>query len=233
MQEQAPEGPQAAIPRAPRRRRRGLLWLGLVLVVGLLGVGAFVVSGPYRTLSGLRAALVAGDASALPEFVDFPALRQNLKLQLLARANSSINSVVPNGLLSQMVGGIAGSVVDNTVDALVTPSGLARLFTGAAFVKAQLPAATGESLQERLEQAQGSFASLSRFEVTIPASPGVVFELTRSGLDWRLTNVRLGPSTPSLIAGGAFALRLEPPRSLLGPRACSSSPTHYRTRQSA
>jgi len=201
MQEQAPEGPQAAIPRAPRRRRRALLVLVLVLVAGLLGIGAFVMSGPYRTLSGLRGALVAGDASALPQFVDFPVLRQNLKLQLLARAKSGIDSVVLNGLLSQMVGGIASNVVDSTVDALVTPSGLARLFTGAAFVKAQLPAATGESLQKRLEQAQGSFESLSLFTVTIPASPGVVFELTRSGLDWRLTNVRLGSSTPSLIAG--------------------------------
>jgi len=179
---------------AEPKRKRGCLWIvfAFVIVVPALGVCGYVATGPYRTLAGLRAALAQNDANALAEYVDFPALRQNLKLQLLARANSGINSLLPSGIASQIAGGLASTLVDTTVDALITPSGLSQVVSGASIGLGQLPSASGASATDQLASAHGSFQSLSTFTATVTAaSSDIVLELTRNGLGWQLTNVKL------------------------------------------
>ena len=185
-------------PSAPKKRRLGSALLLVGVVVALLGLIGYMVTGPYRALSGLQAAIVRGDASALNQYVDFPTLRQNLKLQLSTRANDGVNSIFQNGIASQIAGGIANRVVDATVDSFVTPDGLSRLLTGASFVVSQIPSTPGDSLQSRLENGRRSFESASTFTLTVATASGrdAVIVLTRNGLDWQLTNVRIPAAGP-------------------------------------
>ena len=194
----APGASASKSPSAPKKRRLGSLLLLVGVVVALLGLIGYTVTGPYRALSGLQAAVVQGDANALNHYVDFPTLRQNLKLQLSTRANDGVNSIFPNGIVSQIAGGIANRVVDATVDSFVTPEGLSRLLTGASFVVGQIPSVPGDSLQSRLENGRRSFESLSTFTLTVATASGreAVIVLTRNGLDWQLTNVRIPATGP-------------------------------------
>jgi len=186
-------------PDHREKTRKPRLGCGLFVIalLGVLGFLGYVATGPYRTLSTLRNALSQGDAALLAGCVDFPTLRQNLKTQLLARANTGVNAVVPSGILAQIAGGIAGSVIDATVDSFVTPTGLNRLLAGASLVANQVPSAGDLAPRNQLENAQGSFESLNTFVVTVSSSASqVVIELSRNGLDWQVSNVRLPVSAP-------------------------------------
>jgi hypothetical protein len=162
----------------------------------LLALAGFVAIGPYRTLNGLRVAVEKGDADAMSKYVDFATLRQNLKDQLNARANSQVNSVFQNGIVSQIAGGLASSVVDASIDSLVTPVGFNRLLAGAALVAGQYSDNSSVPLQQRLQNGRGTFESLDTFTLAISATPGneLVLVLTRTGLTWQLTNVRIPAS---------------------------------------
>ncbi len=173
------------------------LLLGLVLVA-VLGLGAYVVAGPYLTLNGLQKAIAAGDTQALANYVDFATLRENLKQQINARANQSANAAFQNPIVSRLMGGFATSVTEAAVDSLVTPAGLNGLLLGAALWTNNSTDSPGVTLQQRIENAQRSFESLSTFTVTFAAATGsqIAIVLTRDGLSWRLSNVRLPPSGP-------------------------------------
>lgn len=185
-----------------RKRPLGLIVLLALLVIAGLGLAGYVASGPYRTLNGLQAAITQGDATAVARYVDFPTLRQNLKDQLNASASSRINDTLPNGIVSRIAGGIANSVVDATVDSLVTPVGLNRLLMGAALIANNLTDNSGISLEQRLEKGRRSFESLNTFTLAFSSAVGseLVIVLTRNGLDWQLTNVRIpvGATAPTL-----------------------------------
>lgn len=184
---------RAPAAMAPKKRRWGFIVLMTAAVIALLGLVGYAATGPYRALAGLQSAIVQGDTNALTQYVDFPTLRENLKLQLSAKANDSVNSLLQNAIASQIAGGIANKLVNTTVDSFITPAGLGRLLAGAAFVAGPIPSAPGDSLQSRLENSRGSFESLNTFTLTVPAASGreLVVVLTRNGLDWQLTNLRM------------------------------------------
>ncbi len=185
-------------PTAKKRPLGAIISLTLV-VIALLGLAGYVASGPYRTLNGLEEAITQGDTAAISRYVDFPTLRQNLKDQLKASANSRINDAFQDGIISRFAGGIASSVVDTTVESLITPAGLNRLLMGAALITNNSDN-SGLTLRQRLENGQRSFESLSTFTLAFSSAAGsrLVVVLTRSGLDWQLTNVRMsGATTPA------------------------------------
>ena len=182
--------------RAKKRSGCGT-WIFVLVLLSVLGVAGYVATGPYRTLATLRRALNQSDSALLAQCVDFPTLRQNLKTQLMARANSGVNSLVPSGILSQIAGGIAGTVIDTTVETFVTPGGINRLLAGATLAANAVPSAGGVAPPNQLENASGSFDSVNTFSVAVPAaSTSVVIELSRSGLDWQVTNIRLPAGNP-------------------------------------
>lgn len=177
------------------------------VVIGLIVLGlllAYVVAGPFMAVQGIRDAVKARDQEALAEHVDFPALRDNLKEQfndkLMAEMAPSRadDPFAAFGLL------IASKLVDAVVDALVTPSGLARVMSGEKV--ARLPrsepgdepdedteASGAQARKEPLANAAYRFSSPSRFVASIVGKDGrtVEFVLTRDGLSWRLTNILL------------------------------------------
>ena len=110
----------------PARRGRGLpgLWL-LAGAVVLSLLAAALYFGPHWTVYRMRSAIENKDARELSSYVDYPSLRESLKVQLLMlfdrETGASSGKQTPFAALGQvLVVGMTNAVVD----ALVTPAGV-------------------------------------------------------------------------------------------------------------
>ncbi|HUH90557.1 MAG TPA: DUF2939 domain-containing protein [Lysobacter sp.] len=176
-----------------------LLTLCVLLAALLAG---YLVAGPYIAYSAMRDAVETRDMAKLQKHVDFPVLRGNLKLQIddyvLRRAGPDAQSSLLGAFAVRVASGMAGGVVD----AMVTPAGLAALLEGRTTWH-RIGGDTGDDPYtptppaNPLREPSYRFQSPSRFTATVHGEDGepVQFVLTRDGLRWKLTDIRL-PSTP-------------------------------------
>jgi hypothetical protein len=173
----------------------------LIVAVLLLLVG-YVAAGPYLTVRAIKDALQEQDASALAEEVDFPALRTSLKAQLLDEMVREAGPDVQASAFGAFALTMATGLVNGTVDAMVTPIGLGALMEGRALWRNtrdgfRRPAtdAEGQALPppQPWRDADYRYESPSRFTITTRDEAGkpLVFVLRRTGLQWRLADIRL------------------------------------------
>jgi len=171
-------------------------WIALLLA-GILALAGYVVAGPYITVRHIRAAAQAQDAAALSEQVDFPALRASLKAQLQDRMLRKIGPEAQANPFAAFGMTIANGLAGAGVDAMVTPAGLGALMEGHKIWKR-----AGDGVASRdpaspatdpLQDARYRYESLSRFTATVVNREGepVVFVMTRHGLRWKLSDIRL------------------------------------------
>lgn len=173
------------------------LWLAVAVLAALL---AWTAAGPYRTVNAIRDAAQARDAQAMAEQVDFPALRSSLKAQLSDRLLREVGTPSPDNPFAAFGLSIAGGLVGGMVDVLVTPAGLGAMMEGRRTwdrASGTPPPSSDEardpSAPRPLQDAQYRYESLSRFTATVHDDQGrpVVFVMTRRGLDWKLSDIRL------------------------------------------
>lgn len=180
--------------------KKWLLAAGLALLL-LFG---YVAAGPYLTVRAIRGAVVEQDAAALARQVDFPALRDSLKAQLRQRLLDSVGINPQAGLLGEFGGMVAGGLVNATVETMVTPTGLGALMEGRKVWRrvgdgiARPDMADPSSARPPVEPLQGAryrYESSTRFTATVRDDNGrpIVFVMTRDGLRWRLSDIRLPP----------------------------------------
>lgn len=169
-------------------------WIAILTIL-LLALGAYVAGGPYLTVRAIRRAVVAQDAAALARQVDFPALRASLKAQLDDRMVRTAGSDVQASPLGALGLTIAGAVAGTTVDAMVTPMGLGALMQGHILWKRfdDALSSSGATPAEPLHDPTYQYQTVSRFVATTHDANGrpTDFVLTRHGLQWRLTDIRL------------------------------------------
>ena len=171
--------------------------IALVLAFVLVALLAWTAAGPYLAVNAIREAVAKEDASALARQVDFPALRSSLKAQLDDRIARRIGG--DSGSALAMFGRmLASGVAGGTVDAMVTPTGLGALMEGRKVWNraSGLPPPSKDDGVERpspLQDAKYRYESPSRFTATVPDDQGrpIVFVLTRKGLRWKLSDIRL------------------------------------------
>jgi len=173
-------------------------WIALA-VIAVLALLGWVAAGPFMTINAIRAAIQAQDAAAIAEHVDFPAVRSSLKAQvedyLARRAGPDTQASLMGSIALRLASGASGGVVD----AAATPAGLAVLLQGRDFWHRLGDLREGGSPytpplpRDPLEGAQYRFDSTSRFTATVRNADGdpVVFVLTRQGLAWKVSDVRL------------------------------------------
>ncbi len=173
------------------------LWLAAAVLVALL---AWTAIGPYRTVNAIRDAAQARDAQAMAEQVDFPALRSSLKAQLSDRLLREVGTPSPDNPFAAFGLSIADGLVGGLVDVLVTPAGLGAMMEGRRTWDRASGApppssddARDPSAPRPLQDALYRYESLSRFTATVHDDQGrpVVFVMTRRGLDWKLSDIRL------------------------------------------
>jgi hypothetical protein len=113
---------------SPRKPFTTTLATGIVFVVVVLAV--FAYASPYLVLSRLREAVQARDTATINRYVDYPALRASLKVevtQMLSRRVDEEKLQHPLTALGALVG---MAFVNPLVDAYATPDGVAALLKG-------------------------------------------------------------------------------------------------------
>ena len=175
-------------------------WLaGGLLLVALVGLAAYVIAGPYLAIHGIRTALAEQDTAKLQKHIDFPAVRVNLRAQVEDYLARKAGPDVSSNLFGAAALSIANQVLGRGVDTLVTPMGIAAILQGRATWKRAIGETVGGDTYappvpaEPLKHAEHRYESLSRFTATVYDEDGnpVVFVLSRQGLRWRLTDIRL------------------------------------------
>lgn len=178
-------------------------WLALPIVLLVLLAG-YIAAGPFLTVNAIREAVETRNTARLSRHVDFPALRGSIKLQvddyLASRSGADVQLSLFGAIGLRIASGMAGSAVDT----MVTPAGLAAMMGGQTLWKRisgrDVSADSDATPPDALEDPVYRFESTSRFTATVIDDAGepVTFVLTRQGLSWKLSDVRLplGPAPP-------------------------------------
>lgn len=174
-------------------------WLALIVIVLVL-IAGWIAAGPFLTINSIRGAVQAQDAAELSQHVDFPALRTSLKQQVDDYVVRRAGVDAQSSLLGAIALRLASGATDGIVDAMATPAGLAAVMEGRNFwhrLSGRRTIGTDSYAtappRDPLEGAKYRFESPSRFTATVANADGdpVVFVLTRQGLGWKVTDVRL------------------------------------------
>lgn len=105
--------------------------VGAVVAI-VIALGTAYLGSPYWAVMRVRGAVAARDVDRLNDFIDYPAVRDSLKAQLVAKfQKESDNPDMRDNPFAGLGAVFAMGVVNNVVDALVTPDGMASLIAGA------------------------------------------------------------------------------------------------------
>ena len=171
----------------------------LVAVLALLGLAGYAAAGPFLAYQAIRDAVRAGDTAELSRHVDFPALRASLRAQvedhLARRAGPEMQSSVLGGLLLRAASGVAAG----TIDTMVTPAGVGAVLQGRSVWNRISSPADGTDVlapppaADPMAAPRYRFESPSRFTATLDQGGPrpLVVVLTRDGLRWTLSDIRL------------------------------------------
>ncbi len=170
--------------------KKGIL-VAAALVISFAG---YAVAGPFISMNAIKSGIEQKDSERLSENIDFQALRQNLKDQFNAQMMTGAFTELDSNPFGVLAVGLASKLVDGMVDGFITPSGLAALMSGETPAKGKADQSGTQKpieSQKLFENAHFGFDSTRKFSIRVPNDKGeeIQFLLTRSGLDWRLSNI--------------------------------------------
>lgn len=162
-----------------------------ITTIGVLGSAYFGFS-PYLAVRGLRIALENGDRIELQERVDFPRIREGLKEQFGATMAEATMASANDGPFGAFAMAVAGKFMDGMIDAVVTPTGLARIAAGEPPTPPDSSVPT-RGLKPPFADATIDRETFDRFSVWAgeEGSKGTRFVFRRRGLRWVLTDLQL------------------------------------------
>ncbi|QQC64850.1 DUF2939 domain-containing protein [Paraburkholderia ginsengisoli] len=103
-----------------------IITLIVVIVIAVLG---FAYASPYIALNNLKRAADARDTQTVNQYVDFPALRDSLKEQIIGMLNHRLDAD-SNSKMATIGAMIGATIIGPLVDAYATPDGVAALLNG-------------------------------------------------------------------------------------------------------
>jgi hypothetical protein len=116
----------------PRRMQRGtnMKRSTLAIVIGVVVVAMAVTSyaSPYLTLREMRTAIAEKDANAFSSHVDFPALRESVRAQVMIAMQAKLGTPEMKGNALAGLGMLLGmALINQVIDTIVTPAGVMTL----------------------------------------------------------------------------------------------------------
>lgn len=158
-------------------------------------------ASPYWTLHRMNTAIAEKDAERFSSHVDFPALRESVKGQLMVMMNKRLSRPEmadnPFSGIGQMMG---AALINPIVDAAVSPAGVIAMFESG---KAQpLPGAAGKqdapapgNARDDAPNYAVDYEGWSRVAISKPGNDAGRFILKRTGLwSWQLAALELPAS---------------------------------------
>jgi hypothetical protein len=170
-----------------KTRVAALAAAALIVAAGV----TWYLASPGWTLHQMKAAADANDPDALNSYIDYPALREDLKAeimgQMMAEAKKDKSGFGGLGLA------IGTAMIGPVIDGLVTPAGM-RAALMAKRGQAQTKAAPQAASALRVPDDPVIVRGFSEFLVASKQQPksGLVFK--RHGLSWKLSGVDLPPN---------------------------------------
>jgi hypothetical protein len=167
------------------------VWIVATFALVLAVAVGWYVESPAWTLKQMAAAAQARDSDKLSGYVDFPKLRESSKSQMKAAMTAKIASGNSNGFeaLGMMLG---MSMVDNMIDGLLTPDGVAAMFATEKY-KAGVNPPAKKPFGIDASKAEIVRDGFDRFRLHEKGKPGqdgdLVFE--RHGLGWKLAQIKV------------------------------------------
>lgn len=162
---------------------------GTVAGVALAGL---LYASPYITLRSIAKAVDRQDADAVSEHVDFPALRENVKGQLMAKLQSDMDKPEMKenpfaGLGSMLAMGMVG----NLTDTMISPAGVMMMLKNGKPGKTPSAASAGNESAASKKNITVDYQGWSKVFVHPKGEP-VGFIFKRDGLmGWKLVAVKL------------------------------------------
>ncbi len=167
-------------------KRWGLAAFGLIAALAI----AWYFMSPWYTLKQMRDAAQANDADALAAYVDFPALREDMKSEIMAQF--AVEAQKDKSGVGGLGTAMATAMIGPMIDGLVSPAGLR-----AAFIANR----NREATQHPTSKATGAFdvsdkveierRSFDEFAVRNKSRPDGKMIFKRHGFGWRLSGVNL------------------------------------------
>jgi len=172
-------------------------------VVAALAALVIMVAAPWMAASQLTAALKSGDPDAISRMVDFPSVRSSLSTQLTAKINEEARTDprARDNPFAGLVTMLAPTIVNQLVNVIVTPEGLARLSQEAQRADAAADArrrAKGKRRDREPGEGMGKpvlgYTGINTFAVTYssPTKGKMVWVLGRDKLFfWKLKKIEV------------------------------------------
>lgn len=162
----------------------------IVIAILVVAVGGWWYASPLWTLRQMREAAQAGDAEKLSNYVDYPALREDLKAEMRRSMLAELSKQNQANGFEAMGSMLALAIINPMIDAMVTPEGVEAMFNQAKRARAptnrpQLPQAASDPIIER--------KSVDRFVVRDKDPTKASMTFSRHGLGWKLSGLDMPP----------------------------------------
>lgn len=161
----------------------------------LLGLSSY--ASPYWTLHQMKTAIAEKDADGLSEHIDFPALRDSFKGQMMTmmkeRMASSEMENNPFAAMGQMMG---AALIDRMIDVAVSPAGVMAMMEAGKVKPGARPApeANRDAAKESLDYSV-DYRGWSKVAISTSQQDAGKFILKRTGLwSWQLSALELPES---------------------------------------
>ncbi len=170
------------------------------LMIGLVALGAMAggwfYGSPLWTLKSMRDAAVAKDSGALSAYVDFKALRADVKADLKAQ----MGETKKDDSLGELGTMFANVISDKVIDGMITPEALTAMFAATKGLKAVGGAKPDAANESDKDPAYEIERGLSQFRVKFTGKesgnmPTMMF--ARDGIGWKLSGVDFPPMPKS------------------------------------
>jgi len=177
------------------------------LTVACAGVAGAWLASPYLAIHEIRSGARQRDPDKIIRYIDFPAVREDLKAQLIGIMTRKMQS--DPGMAANPLAGLAAVIVvpmvNSVIDAYVTPSGVKGMIYATAPSPAQSTSKNSlesalqqlpSGLVDTLSEASLNSSEFNKFIVTSKTSAGknLRFKFNRFGFaDWRLVSIELPP----------------------------------------
>jgi hypothetical protein len=173
-------------------KRQGLWLTGGAIAA--FASGGLLYASPYLTLYRMYQAVERRDAQSISDSVDFPALRASIKDNLQAVVLKE--TAKQNNPILNLLGAALGSTLLNpALETMVTPQGVMALLEGQRLQMGG--SGSNQSISEKAAEVDVNprYESLNQFAVSVKPKgenvPPVDIVLSRAGLGWKVTGVRL------------------------------------------
>lgn len=172
------------------RRKFGLIFFLAIAVAAAMGASYF---SPLWTMRQIHAAAKQKEVDRLSDYVDFSAVRENLKSVVMAEMSRVAKDAAKGSepaadFASALVVGFAGAMID----ALVTPAGMINLIDKGQFPQPGKQEAAPTQPQDQPAEFSFHYTAWDRAIVYRKDQPEGAFILRRNGpWSWRLVGVKI------------------------------------------